>query len=134
MAPSVDTNPVVTLHAPETAPAGTLLYIIMRIQNPSEQKLELYLSGRETVCDLTVTNAAGDVVWRRLEGEVTQGILRLELLEPGQTLEFRETWDQRDNAGLPVPPGTYSVRGAVLTDGSSTLEAGPEVFRIEREK
>ncbi len=134
MTRSVDGNPLVTLHAPETVPAGTAIPIAVRIENKSAEPLELYLRGREIAYDVLVTAPGGDVVWRRLEGEVVQAILRLEVLGPGQALEFRDSWDQRDNAGELVAPGVYTIRGAVLSDGSSTLESAAVALRIDRKK
>jgi hypothetical protein len=132
MTASAHGNPVVTLHAPGTVPLGTAVAISMRIENKSAEPLELYLRGREPVYDFLVSTIAGDVVWRRLEGEVAQAILRLELIEAGQVLEFRDSWDQRDNAGQLVSPGAYTIRGIVLSDRSSTLESAPVELRIER--
>jgi hypothetical protein len=130
MAPPLAANPLVTLHAPETVVLGAKVRMTIRIHNRSDEPLELYLTGRETVCDLTVKNADGEPVWRRLHGAVLQAILRLELVAPRATLEFLETWDQQDDSGTPVPPGSYTVSGAVPTDGSSRLDAQPVPLTI----
>lgn len=132
MTRSVDGNLLVTLHLPETVLAGNAIPITLRIENKSAETVELYLHGREPVYDFVVSTIGGEVIWRRLEGEVVQAILRLELLEPGQILEFRDNWDQTDNAGETVPPGDYTVRGTVLSDGSQTLESAAVALRIDR--
>jgi hypothetical protein len=132
MTPSAAANPVVTLHAPANARVGEMIPITIRVENKSAETLELYLCGREPTCDFLVIASDGDVVWRRLEGEIVQAILRLELLAPGQTLELRDSWDQRDNAGEPVAPGAYTIRGTVLSDGSSTLDAPAIPLHIDR--
>ena len=125
MTRSVAGNPVVTLHAPEKARVGEVIPITMRVENKSAETLELYLRGREAIYDFIVNARDGDVVWRRLEGEVVQAIVRFQVLAPGQALEFTDRWNQRDNAGDPVAPGPYTIRGVVLSDGSSTLESPP---------
>ena len=130
MTRSADENLVVTLHALETARPGRSIPITMRIENRSVEPLELYLLGREATYDFTVTASNGDPVWRRLEDEIVPAILRVEVLEPGQVLEFRDSWDQRDNAGEPVAPGSYTIRGTVLTDGSATIESPAIPVRI----
>jgi hypothetical protein len=132
MTRSVAGNLVVTLRAPAKVRAGEAIPISMRIENKSAETLELYLRGREPTYDFIVTARDGDVVWRRLEGEVVPAILRVEVLEPAQILYFRENWDQRDNAGELVPPGSYTIQGTVLTDGSSTLESPAVPLRIDR--
>lgn len=127
----LDGNPLVTLHAPESVAAGTAIPITMRVENKSAKPLELYLRGREITFDFIVTAGDGDVVWRRLEGQIVQAILRFEVLAPGQILEFGDSWDQRDNAGEMVPAGLYAVRGSVLSDGSLTLESPAVPLRID---
>lgn len=127
---SADEKIVVTLHAQRTARVGESIPITLRMENKSSAPLELYLLGREPTYDFIVTASDGELVWRRLDGEIVPAILRVEVLEPGQVLKFRDTWDQRDNAGELVAPGFYVIRGAVLTDGSSNLESPATPLRI----
>ena len=93
----------------------------MRVQNVSDGALDLYLTGRPIAFDLIVTDAEGSVVWRRLEGEVIAAVLRIETLNPGAILVLEDRWNQRSNAGEPVAPGPYTVRGELPT------ESGPLV-------
>lgn len=132
MTGSVDGNPLVTVHAPESVPPGAAIPITMRVENKSGEPLELYLRGREIAYDFVVIASDGGMVWRRLEGQIVQAILRLEVLAPGQVLEFRDNWDQRDIGGKLVPPGLYTLRGTVLSDGSLTLESSAVPLRIDR--
>jgi hypothetical protein len=132
MTRSADGNPLVTLHAPESVAPGAAIPLTMRVENKSGEPLELYLRGREITYDLIVAVNDGAIIWRRLEGQIVQAILRLEVLAPGQVLEFRDSWDQRDNAGNLVAPGLYTVRGTVLSDGSLTLESSAVPLRIDR--
>jgi hypothetical protein len=111
---------------------GKAVPIIIRLENKSAEPLELYLRGREATCDIVVTANDGHVVWRRLEGEVVPAIIQLAVLAPGEIVEVRDIWDQRDNSGLPAQPGSYTIRGSVLTDGSATLESPAIPLRITR--
>ncbi len=47
-------------------------------------------------------------------------------------LELEHEWNQRDNRGRPVGPGSYVVRGTVLTDGPAGLGecSGLAAYRI----
>ena len=128
---SSDAKVRLAITIPGTAAVGSTIPVAMRLENASAQPVELYLRGREITFDFLVADARGEIVWRRLEGEIILAILRLEVLVPGQAIEFGDTWDQRDNFGQPVAPGDYSVRGEVLTDGSSTLESASVTFRID---
>jgi hypothetical protein len=132
MTPAGDGNPVVTIEFPETVSAGATIPITMRIANTSSEPLELYLHGREATYDFIVTSSDGDIVWRRLEGQTVQAILRVDVLAPGQALELRESWNQRDNAGKRVAPGSYYIRGTLLGEGSSALESPVVPLRIKR--
>ena len=120
-----------TLRIPERVRAGIVVPIIMLVENTSAKPLELYVRGREMTCDFVVRAPGGDIVWRRLEGEVIPAILRLEVLLPAQPIAFRDSWDQVGYSGDLVAPGVYSVTGAVLTDESSTLESAAITLRID---
>lgn len=104
------------LDIPAEVRAGEPVAITLRVENITERSLDLYLTGRTIAFDLAVTDEDGAVVWRRLGDEVIPAILRLETLEPGETLSLDDTWEQRSNDGEPVAPGTYTVRGEILTE------------------
>jgi Intracellular proteinase inhibitor len=113
----------VEIVVPPTVAVGEPVPIAIRIANTADRPIELHLRGRTTVFDLTVSR--GDsVVWRRLEGEVTPAILQLRSLAPGEVLELKDTWEQRNNTGSPVGSGEYVVSGVVPTD-SAPIRAGP---------
>lgn len=128
--PFAQEGAVVSLEAPRTAAAGTPVPITIRVKNETSAPLDLYLRGRDVTFDIIVADSTGDVVCRKLGGEVTQAILQLRTLAPGEVLEMSDTWDQRSRRGTPVPPGKYMVRGSILTDGRTTLESGPAVLEI----
>jgi len=119
------------LEMPERVATDEPVPITLEVRNVTDRSIDLYLTGRPIAFDLVVTEEDGEVVWRRLEGEVIPMVLRIETLEPGVALEFEETWDQRSNAGEFVPPGTYTVRGKLLTEDEplvtpeSRLRIGP---------
>lgn len=104
------------LELPEEVGEGVALPMTLRVENVLERHLDLYLTGRPIAFDLVVTDEEGGVVWRRLEGQVVPMVLRIETLAPGGVLELTGRWDQRSNAGDPVPPGVYTVRGEVLAE------------------
>ena len=105
------------LDFPEEVRAGQEVLITLRAENTAERTLDLYLTGEPPAFDLIVTDEEGEVIWRRLEGEVVTMVLRLEALGPGEALTFSHRWDLRDADGVPVPPGAYTVRGKLLTEG-----------------
>lgn len=64
-----------------------------------------------------VRDANGATAWRLSEGRAFLTVLTSCTVQPGATLTFSETWNQRTSPppGVQVPPGLYSVT-ALLTD------------------
>ncbi len=131
--PLAQEGATVTLVLPDSAAVGTVIPIELRVKNETSAPLDLYLRGREITFDVTIVDSSGDAVWRRLEGEVVPAILQLRTLAPGEVLRLTAAWDQRSRRGTQVPPGHYSVRGAVLTDGERTLESPSVPLEIGNE-
>lgn len=121
---------VVTLVAPTLASPGTPVPLRVQVRNETAAPLDLYLRGREVTFDILVSDASGDAVWSRLSGQVTQAILQLRTLAPGEVMEMTHTWDQKSQRGAQVQPGTYKIRGMIITDGQSRLESAPVTIEI----
>lgn len=117
------------LLVPHQVAAGSPVEMTLRVENVAGRPLDLYLMGRSIAYDLIVEDEAGAEVWSRLHDAVLQQILRVEHLAPGDTLVLEDSWPQRSNAGSPVPPGEYRVRGEIFTEGEP-LTAGPVPLRI----
>ena len=128
--PLAQEGAVVTLEVPARAAAGAPVPIKLRVRNTTSSPLDLYLRGREVTFDIAVADSTGDAVWRKLEGEVTQAILQLKTLGPGEVMELSHVWDQKSQRGQPVGPGRYTVRGSVLTDGQASLDSPPATLQI----
>lgn len=118
----------ISLDLPREVPAGQPVPIVLRLENTSSRPLDLYLRGRTIAFDIFVTRPDGEVVWQRLKDEIIPAIVRLEVLQPGEVLELKDDWHQRDNSGRPAGPGNYLVRGAILTEGPP-LETAPAPLR-----
>jgi hypothetical protein len=114
-------SPRLRLDVPDTAPVGRPVTISLIVEHPGPDALELYLQGRSATFDVEVRDAAGALVWRRLEGAVLQAILQLRVLWPGERFVLHASWDQRDQSGAPVPPGEYRLRGFLLTDAPQPI-------------
>ena len=120
--PSVDSLRL-ELRIPTEARVGSTVPITLRVENVGDRPVDLYLRGRTIAFDIIVRRKAGEVVWRRLENEIIPAILRLETLAPGQVLELHAEWSPA------VPPGSYALEGAVLTDGPE-LRTPPVTLRV----
>ncbi len=117
----------VTLEAPETASAGEPVAYAVVITNVGSEPLDLYLQGREPTFDLRVTDETGATVWRRLEGQSVQAILRIDTVGPGEAMTLDDVWDQRDASGRILAPGVYGLQAEVPTDGQPLMSQGREL-------
>lgn len=120
----------VLLSAPESARLGSIVPIVIRLENRGAAPLELYLRGRTVTYDILVRDATGQLVWRRLEGEIIPGMLQIRVLKSGEVLELSHSWDQRTDRGNPVEAGLYTMQGLVLTDGPDPLASLPKSLLI----
>lgn len=118
------------IEMPREVPEGQAVPIALRLQNTLGERVELHLLGRTPTFDITITDEAGQVVWRRLQGQGIPAILQLRPLGPGETLIHEDRWDQRSNSGEPVGPGVYKVTGALLTDEPTPISSPTVVLRI----
>lgn len=118
----------VEIVVPRSVAAGRPVPVTLRISNTSDRPIDLYLQGRPIAFDLTVQRG-NEVVWRRLEGATVSAILQIRTLAPGESLDLKETWKQKNNAGRRVDPGDYTVSGSVLTD-REPLRTAPADLRI----
>lgn len=119
-----------TLAAPARVPPGRPVPIALRLTNTGRDTVMLHLLGREIAFDIVVRRG-GALVWRRLERQVIPQILQVRPLAPGETLELRDAWDQRTNAGAPAGPGSYTLQGVLPTDAPEPLLTPTVEVRIE---
>ena len=108
--------PELALDVPATVTRGAPVAITLHVTHPGPDALEIYLRGRAATFDVEVTDDAGRLVWRRLDGAVIPGIVQLRVLWPGERFDLHASWDGRDASGALVPAGDYRVRGFLLTD------------------
>jgi len=118
--------------APRSVRLGKPVPITLRLTNAGKRKADVFLLGRSITFDIIVAGPDGRVIWRRLEGTSGQQILQVKTLAPGETLELKDAWTQRTNAGAAVAPGVYTVRGLLPTD-ATPLQTAPVRLRITRD-
>lgn len=118
-----------SLAGPAEVSEGDRVHFTFQARNTASRPLGLYLLGRTPTLDVEVFRPTGDLVWRRLEGEVIPAILQVRTLAPGERIAVEADWDQRTRAGTPAGPGEYVARARLVLEGDS-LSAPPMPFRI----
>ena len=82
--------------------------INLRLQNIGPRSV-VVSQGNEY--EITIREArSGSVVWEGPRSRQRRGSFRL---EPGQTRNYREVWDQRDSRGRRVSPGAYRIEARI---------------------
>ena len=120
------------LEAPARAHRGEPVPLVFTVTNVGGEPLTLQLLGRTPSADFLISDSRGRLVWSRLRGQTLLGALRLFPLDAGDGLSFREVWNQGTDAGGPVAPGEYLIRGVLLTDDPKGLVSPPARLLIER--
>ncbi len=118
------------LVAPGQVRVGDSVPITLRLTNPTDHTVEAHFLGRTVAFDVTVAREDGTPVWRRLAGQTVPSILQVRVLGPGETLEFRDVWRQRTDAGEPVAPGVYTIQGILPSDEPEPRRTPPQRLRI----
>ena len=115
--------------APRSVRVGKPVPVTLRLTNAGKRKVDLYLLGRSITFDIIVGGPDGRVVWRRLEGASSQQVLQVKTLAPGETLELKDVWTQKTNAGAAAAPGVYTIQGVLPTD-AAPLQTTPVPLRV----
>jgi hypothetical protein len=100
------------------SPDGGIIPLDLALSNPGGQAASFNLGGAlstkgDGAFDFYVTGGGDAEVWDLLHGQAALLDLFPVTLEAGQQMTFQGKWDQRDNQGQPVQPGTYHVFGAL---------------------
>jgi hypothetical protein len=106
--------------------------LVFTVTNAGKVPLTLQLLGRAPSADFRVSDSRGRLVWSSLRGQTLLGALRLFPLDAGKRLSFREIWNQSTEAGRPVAPGEYLIRGVLMTDDPEGLASPPARLLIAR--
>jgi len=118
------------LLVPARVHQGEPVRFTLRLVNAGDRPATVYLQGRPPAFDVTVHDASGRQVWRRLEGAIVAMVLGIRELVPGEWLEFEDSWRQTDAAGSGVPPGRYRLTGLLPGEQGRELRSPPVELEI----
>lgn len=129
--PSLPSSLTATVQAEDSADTAKTTFaqgepITLRITltNPTDSPTKLTFSSGQAY-DFFISDATETCVWIWSVGFGFTGAVVELTVQPHETKEFVEVWDQRgktsaDQAGAQVPPGVYQILAAITTS-SNTL-------------
>ncbi len=119
--PLVDANPPgeaflravdYSLEVDGQVPYGETVRVKLTLRNVSDEPVD-FLTGGRPPHDFVVSTPDGEQVWHWKCAKIIQLPLDSQTLGPDEVMDFVGEWEQVDNRGEPVPPGTYLVRGVL---------------------
>jgi hypothetical protein len=109
--------------------AGDPVVMTMRQLNCASREIRRHFQTEQRY-DFWVAETGGDEVWRWSSGQEFAEEEGEETYAPAEEVAFEETWEQTDNAGAPVEPGSYEI-GAESTGCDEPLATcGPSTVAI----
>ena len=118
------------VEAASTAPYGDTVFLKLKLRNIGYKPIRFFSGGRRPLHDFIITTADGEEVWNWQCGRIREFSSDGHTLKPGQKLEFMGEWEQVDNRGEPVPPGTYLIRGVLEMVSPERLVTPPHELRV----
>lgn len=116
----------------EIAPRnGEAMDMKLTLRNVSDEPVKLLLGGGPPY-DFVVSTPDGKQVWHWKCAMVINDVMDSETLYPGEDLEFVGKWEQVDNRGEPVPPGSYFIRGVLNLGPREVLVTSPHELEVLR--
>ena len=120
-----------SLEAVSKSSYGDTVSMKLKLRNTSDEPVQFFTGGRPPH-DFVVTTANGEEVWNWQCAKIILLPLDRRTLQPGEELEFTGEWEQVDNRGEPVPPGTYLIRGVLKMESPERLVTPPRKLRVRK--
>ena len=120
-----------SLEAVSKSPYGDTVSMKLKLRNTRHEPVQFSMGGRPAH-DFVITTADGEEVWNWQCAKIILFPLDRKILEPGEELEFTGEWEQVDNRGKPVPPGTYLIRGVLKMEPPERLVTPPHKLRVRK--
>ena len=120
-----------SLEAVSKSSYGDTVSMKLKLRNTSDEPVQFFTGGRPPH-DFVVTTANGEEVWNWQCAKIILLPLDRRTLQPGEELEFTGEWEQVDNRGESVPPGTYLIRGVLKMESPERLVTPPRKLRVRK--
>jgi hypothetical protein len=118
-----------SVEAVPQADYGETVLMTLKLRNGSYWPVR-FDTGGIPPHDFVITNGGGEDVWNWKCGKFIPLPLNVASLQPEEGLEFVGEWEQVNNRGEPVPPGTYFIRGVLNMNYPERLVTPPQKLEV----
>ena len=119
-----------SLEVVSQADYGETVSMKLTLKNSSDAPVQFYTGS--VPHDFVVATVHDQEVWHWRCGKSFSAILVEIKMEPGEELVLVGEWEQMDNWGEPVPPGTYLIRGMLVMEPAGILATPPQELEVLR--
>ncbi len=110
---------------------GEVVDVVLSASNAGTAPLSVtFTSGQRF--DLSIRRPRGDDVWRWSHDKAFIQVIQSVMLQPGERMDFKIPWDQRDYQGRRVDPGPYEAVAVFMgrTGAGREIRLAPLAFTI----
>jgi len=110
---------------------GDIATLTLSITNTAPYALTVSFATAQQY-DFSAVNSAGNTIWAWSAGQSFDPTPGSRTLAAGETWVVQQTWNFRDNAGVKVPDGDFTVSGVLLGDyeGRVGTKGGAQVVHL----
>ena len=119
-----------SLEVVSQADYGETVPMKLTLKNSSDAQVRFYTGSLPH--DFVVATVHGQEVWHWRCGKIFPAVLVERNLGPGEELVLVGKWEQMNNWGEPVPPGTYLIRGMLILSPAGILATPPQELKVLR--
>jgi hypothetical protein len=135
--PSFVTNLTLRNAAGQTADtfaAGEQIEMVLTVRNRLDSAATVEFPSARTADFLVVRENSSVLVWLWSQGRAFAQVVTEVEFAAGETKTISVSWNQTDNAGNPVAPGTYEARGVLVYEGfdANPLASDPLGSTLQR--
>ena len=106
------------LRTPSRVGVGDTVPVTLVVRNTGLDSVKFSTGNAGTTFTVMVSTPEGQEIWERMRYLLMDLIAVPRVLGPGDELRLRTLWPQQHNAGHPVGPGTYHMRGVLFVVNS----------------
>jgi hypothetical protein len=118
----------------DTFTPGERIDMVLTVRNRRNIPATLQFPSARTSDFIVVREGSASIVWKWSADRTFEAVVTELEFAAGETKTITVSWDQTDNNGLPVAPGTYEARGVLIYDGfdADPLRSDPLGSTLER--